>query len=58
MAIHKFGLLHWVIAFIKDEGTSLIAMVATLYSIIDCELFNILRVYEDTCFGHVVFKPW
>ncbi len=58
MVIHKFDLLHWVIAFIKDEGTSLIAMVATLYSIIDCEQFNILRVYEDTCFGHVVFKPW
>jgi len=56
--LEKFGLLHWVLAFVKYEGTSLIAMATTLYSIIDCELLNILKVYEGICFGHVVFKPW
>jgi hypothetical protein len=56
--LEKFGFLHWVIAFVKDESTSLIAMATTLYSIIDCELLNFFRVYEGTCFGHVVFKPW
>jgi hypothetical protein len=30
-------------------------MVTTLWSIIDCELLKLLRVYED--FGHVMFKP-
>ncbi len=56
--LEKFGLLHWVLAFVKYEGTSLIVMATTLYSIIDCELLNILKAYEGTCFGHVVFKPW
>jgi hypothetical protein len=44
-------LLHWLIAFVKDEGTSLIVMATTLYFIIDCELLNIFKVYEGTCLG-------
>jgi hypothetical protein len=54
--LDKFDLLHPIIAFVKDEGTNLSAMVATLYSIINCEPLKILRVYEGTCFGHVMSK--
>jgi hypothetical protein len=35
--LEKFGLLHWVIAFVKDEGTNMMIMKTTLHSIIDCE---------------------
>jgi len=45
-----------VIAFVKVEGTNLVAMVIALHSIIDCELLKILKVYEGTCFGHVMSK--
>ncbi len=31
-------------------------MAITLCFIVDCEMLNVLRVYEDTCFGHVLFK--
>jgi hypothetical protein len=31
-------------------------MVVTLHSFIDYEPLKILRVYEGTCFGHVMFK--
>jgi hypothetical protein len=31
-------------------------MVATLDSIIDCELLNLPQVYKGICFGHVLFK--
>ncbi len=55
--LDKFGLLHLVITFIKDEGTNnLITMIATLHSIIDYEPLNIYRVYEGTCSGHVISK--
>jgi hypothetical protein len=37
-------------------GTNLLAMVATLHFIIDCEPLKIFRVYEGTCFGHAMFK--
>jgi hypothetical protein len=51
-----FGILHQVIAFVKDEGTNLCAMATTLHSIVDCEPLKILKVYEGTCFGHVMSK--
>ncbi len=31
-------------------------MAITLHFIIDCELLLMSRVYEGTCFGHVMFK--
>jgi len=31
-------------------------MAITLYSIVDREILNLLQIYEDTCFGHVLFK--
>jgi hypothetical protein len=52
--LDKFGLLHQVIAFVKDEGTNLFAMAVVLHSIIDCEPLKILKVYKGTCFGHVM----
>ncbi len=40
----------------KNEGNNLGTMVVALKSIIDCELFKLLQVYEGTCFRHVMFK--
>jgi hypothetical protein len=54
--LENFGLIHWVIAFVKHEGNNLGTMVTTLQLIINCELLKLLRVYEGTCFGHVMFK--
>jgi hypothetical protein len=45
-----------MIAFVKDESNNFGIMATTLQSIIDYELFKLLRVYEGTCFGHVMFK--
>jgi len=44
--VREVGLLHWVIAFAKDEGTNLATMATTLHSIINCEPLKILKVYE------------
>jgi len=54
--LDRFGLLHQVIAFIKNESINLSIMATTLHSIIDYEPLNILRVYEGTCFGHVMSR--
>jgi hypothetical protein len=37
----KFGLIHQIFAFIKNEGNNLALMATTLRSIIDCELLNL-----------------
>jgi hypothetical protein len=54
--LDRFGLLHRVIAFIKDKSINLSAMATILHSIIDYEPLNIIRVYEGTCFGHVMSR--
>ncbi len=54
--LENFGLIHHVIAFVKDESNNLGSMVTTLWIIIDFELLKLLWVYEGTCFGHVMFK--
>jgi hypothetical protein len=41
---------------VKNEGSNLGIVVVALQSIIDCELFKLLRVYEGICFEHVMFK--
>jgi hypothetical protein len=45
-----------MISFVKDEGNNLAIVATTLHSVINCEPLKILRVYEGTCFGHVMFK--
>jgi hypothetical protein len=40
--LEKIGLIHWVITFVKDEGSNLGTTVTTLRSIIDCEPFKFL----------------
>ncbi len=52
--LEKYGLLHQVIAFVKDESSNLIVMATTLQLIVDCEPLKLLSGYEDTCFGHVM----
>ncbi len=54
--LDKFDLLHPIITFVKDEGTNLSGMAATLYSIINYEPLKILKVQEGTCFGHAMSK--
>jgi len=54
--LEKYGLLHRVIAFVKDEGNNVIVMAKALQSIIDCEPLKLFKIYEGTCFGHVMFE--
>ncbi len=54
--LDRFSLLHRVIAFVKDESTNLSTMAIAFHSIIDYEPLNIHKVYEVTCFGHVMSK--
>jgi hypothetical protein len=39
--LEKLGLIHYVIAFVKNEGNNLTTMVTTLCSIVDCEPLNL-----------------
>jgi hypothetical protein len=56
--LKRFGLLHHVFAFVKDDDTNLMTMLIILHSIIDCEPLKIFKVYEGTCFGHVMLKAY
>jgi hypothetical protein len=35
--LEKFDVMHYVIAFVKDQGSNLIFMTTTLHSIVDCQ---------------------
>ncbi len=54
--LSKFGLVHHVIAYLKDEGINLTTMAFALCSNIDCQPLRLLKVYEGTCSRHVMFK--
>jgi hypothetical protein len=49
--LENFGLIHHVIAFVKDECNNLGSIVTTLRSFINFELLKLLWVYEGTCFA-------
>jgi TRAP-type mannitol/chloroaromatic compound transport system permease large subunit len=46
--LSKFGLMHYVIAFVKDKVINLTTMASVLHSIIDCEPLKFIKVYEGT----------
>jgi hypothetical protein len=54
--LSKFGLVHHVIAYLKYEGINLTTMAFALHSNIDCQPLRIFKVYEGTCFRHVMSK--
>ncbi len=54
--LSKFGLIHHVIAFIKDEGNNLSIMATALCFIIVCQPLTFNHVYEGAYFGHVMSK--
>ncbi len=35
--LEKFNLMHYVIAFVKDQSSNLLLMTTTLHSIVDCQ---------------------
>jgi hypothetical protein len=41
---------------VKHENNNLISMAYALGFIIDCAPLKLIKVYEDTCFGHVMYK--
>jgi hypothetical protein len=44
-----------MITFVKYEGTN---FVVGLHSIIGCEPLKIIKVYEGTCFEHMMSKAY
>ncbi len=54
--LSKFGLMHHVIAFVKDEGNNLSTMAIALNFMIICQPLKFKHDYESTYFGHVMSK--
>jgi hypothetical protein len=54
--LSKFGLMHHVIAFVRNEGNNLSTMAIALYFIIICQPLKFKHDYEGTYFGHVMSK--
>jgi hypothetical protein len=52
----NFGLMHCVIAFVKNEGNNLTTMAFTLHSTINFEPLKLIRVYKSTCLNDMMFK--
>jgi len=54
--LYSFGLRKKIIAFVKDEGTNLNAMISTLMSIISYDIMGSEESFNKSCFGHVFCK--
>jgi hypothetical protein len=54
--LDKYGLRKKIIAYVKDERSSLNAMTIVLKAIINCESFCLEENFQGNCFGHVFPK--
>jgi hypothetical protein len=52
----KFGLMHCVIAFVKNKGNNLTTMAYALCYIIGLEPLKLIKFYESTYFKRVMSK--
>jgi hypothetical protein len=51
----KFGLMHSAITIVTNKN-NLTTMAFALCSINNCEPLRFTKIYENTCFGHVMSK--
>jgi hypothetical protein len=55
--LYSFGLRKKIIAFVKNEGTNLNAMISTLMSIVSyIYIMGLEESFNRSCFGHVFSK--
>ncbi len=54
--LYSFGLRKKIIAFVKNEGINLNAMISTLMSIVNYDIMGLEESVNRSCFGHVFSK--
>jgi hypothetical protein len=47
-----------VIAYVTNEGFTLNTMTVALKSIISCDILNLAKSFQGSCFNHVFFKAY
>jgi hypothetical protein len=43
------------VAYVKNEGTNLATCVATLNYVVSCKTLGMLKSFNESFFGHVLF---
>jgi hypothetical protein len=54
--LEKYGLRKKIIAYVKNEGSNLNAMIIELKHVVNCESLGLEERFQSTCFGHVFSK--
>jgi hypothetical protein len=54
--LYSFGLEKKIIAFVKNEGTNLNAMISTLMYVMSYDIMVLEESFNGSCFGHVFLK--
>ncbi len=54
--MEKYGLKKKIIAYVKDEGFNLNAMIIALKLDVSCKSLSLEESFQGTCFGHVFSK--
>jgi len=54
--LYYFGLKKKIIAFVKNEGTNLNAMILTLMYVVSYDIMVLEESFNGSCFGHVFSK--
>jgi hypothetical protein len=54
--LDQYDLRKKIIAYVKDEGANLNAMIVILKSMVDCEVISMEESFQGGCFGHLFYK--
>jgi hypothetical protein len=54
--LDKYGLLKKIIAYVKDGGSNINAMIIALKIVVNCEPLGLEESFQCTCFGHAFSK--
>lgn len=54
--LSRYNLTSRIIAYVKDEGSSLDIVNTALASVVSCEVFDLAEPFSGTCFGHALSR--
>jgi len=54
--LDEYDLRKKIIAYVKDEGANLNAMIVISKSMVDYEVLNMEESFQGGCFGHLFYK--
>jgi hypothetical protein len=56
--LDKYDLRKKIIIYVKDEGSNLNTMIASLKFVVSCDILGLTKSFEGRYFGHAFSKAY